>query len=228
MKVSRTKPTPEELREQDEEKAGRWLLTYCSLIITLVAVFMMLVSYSSVSRKKVESYHRSIGFTGKPTAAGVRGADQTEQAIAALTSHALMNGYSEKVQIVRLKDGFKVTIPGAMAFGSESVVLQESAYPLLGVMGGILKKGLFSLGIASYTGDVSLAATTPAAQWELSGCRANAVLRYFLSEQRIPGMRLASAGFGPWHPVMAGTSEEARQKNDRLEFIFVLNDGNVG
>ena len=191
-----------------------------SLIITLVAVFMMLVSYSSVSSGKLKSYHRSIGFTGTPSAAGERGADPTEEAIATLTNHTMMSGYSGKVQITRIKGGFKVTIPGTMAFASESAVLQDSVHPMLAAMSGILKKGLFSVGIASYAGEGSQATS----QWELSAGRANTVLRYFLQQGRIPSTRLASAGFGAWHPVVTDAGGESREKNDRMEFIFMLND----
>lgn len=52
--------------------------------------------------------------------------------------------------------------------------------------------------------------------WELSTARAISVAR-FLMDQGIPPERLAVAGFGEFHPLDPGTSDEARAKNRRIE-----------
>lgn len=52
--------------------------------------------------------------------------------------------------------------------------------------------------------------------WELSTARAISVAR-FLMDQGIPPDRLAVAGFGEFHPLDPGNTEEAHAKNRRIE-----------
>ncbi|MDE0717601.1 MAG: OmpA family protein, partial [Rhodospirillaceae bacterium] len=51
---------------------------------------------------------------------------------------------------------------------------------------------------------------------ELSARRAIAVVNFLIAEG-IPAGRLLAAGFGPHHPIDAGQTEEAYQKNRRIE-----------
>jgi chemotaxis protein MotB len=55
--------------------------------------------------------------------------------------------------------------------------------------------------------------------WELSTARATAVVKYLIS-QGIPADRLAATGFGEFQPIDPGRTEEAYQKNRRIEFKF--------
>lgn len=52
--------------------------------------------------------------------------------------------------------------------------------------------------------------------WELSTARAISVVRYLVSRGVPPG-RLVAAGFGEFQPIDAGTDEEAKRKNRRIE-----------
>ena len=52
--------------------------------------------------------------------------------------------------------------------------------------------------------------------WELSSTRATSVVRYFI-EQGIPAKRLVAAGFGEFQPLDREDTQEARDKNRRIE-----------
>lgn len=209
--------------EDDEEKKGRWLVTYCSLAITLVAVFMMLVSYSSFTGGKMKKYQKSMGI-GDSAGVVRRLADPVESSIEALTSHARQNGYSEKIEAVRTKNGFKAVIAGDFLFPPLSATLRAEATPLLEVITGILKKGFFSAGIAGHTAEVPVRTAEFTSTWELSGMRAVNVMNYLVKSGRIPESRLSAAGFGQYRPAVPEASPLAEGKNDRLEFLFVLQE----
>ncbi len=55
--------------------------------------------------------------------------------------------------------------------------------------------------------------------WELSQARALAVVRYLIAEG-IPPNRVAPTGFGEFHPLDTGGTEEALRKNRRIELKF--------
>jgi chemotaxis protein MotB len=52
--------------------------------------------------------------------------------------------------------------------------------------------------------------------WELSTARAVSVVRY-LADQGIPERRMSAAGFGEFHPIDTGGSEDALRRNRRIE-----------
>ena len=52
--------------------------------------------------------------------------------------------------------------------------------------------------------------------WELSTARAVSVVRY-LAGQGIPERRMSAAGFGEFHPIDVGDSQEALRRNRRIE-----------
>ena len=55
--------------------------------------------------------------------------------------------------------------------------------------------------------------------WELSQARALAVVRYLIAEGIAPN-RVAPTGFGEFHPLDTGDTEEALRKNRRIELKF--------
>ena len=52
--------------------------------------------------------------------------------------------------------------------------------------------------------------------WELSSARATSVVRYLI-EQGVPANRLVAAGFGEFQPLDVADTQEARNKNRRIE-----------
>ncbi|MGQ0456220.1 MAG: peptidoglycan -binding protein [Hyphomicrobium sp.] len=52
--------------------------------------------------------------------------------------------------------------------------------------------------------------------WELSTARASSVVKFLIS-RGVPADRLVAAGYGEFRPIESGTSEEALQKNRRIE-----------
>ncbi len=52
--------------------------------------------------------------------------------------------------------------------------------------------------------------------WELSTARAASVVKYLVT-RGVPGDRLVAAGYGEFQPVDPGNTEEAYQKNRRIE-----------
>jgi chemotaxis protein MotB len=72
------------------------------------------------------------------------------------------------------------------------------------------------LRVDGHTDSRPIATSQFPSNWELSTARAISVSR-FLMEQGIPPERLAVAGFGEYHPLDNGTSEEALARNRRIE-----------
>ncbi len=55
-----------------------------------------------------------------------------------------------------------------------------------------------------------------ASNWELSAARAISVVKYLI-DRGVPPERLAATGFGEFHPIDPGDSEQAKARNRRIE-----------
>lgn len=72
--------------------------------------------------------------------------------------------------------------------------------------------------VDGHTDNVPLLGTGEFADnWELSQARALSVVRFMQNDLGFPPGRMAATGFGEWQPVAAGSSEESRAQNRRIE-----------
>ncbi len=207
----------------DEATAGRWLVTYCSLAITLVSVFMMLVSYSSFAGAKVKKYRQSLGSGSGAyiPASAARLGDPVEPAMNELKKIADENGYSGKMDMIRIKNGFKAIMSSGVFFSPGSAKLKEESRAFLNDVTKMAKKSSFSVGVSGHTGELAAQTGENKSDWDLSVSRATGIMRYFLESGKMPAGRLAAAGFSRFRPIASTKTAEGAEKNDRVEFLFI-------
>ncbi|MEX6508827.1 peptidoglycan -binding protein [Jiella sp. M17.18] len=71
--------------------------------------------------------------------------------------------------------------------------------------------------VDGHTDNVPVSGSRFKDNWELATARADAVVRFLIS-QGVPPERLAATGFGQYQPLEEGDTPEARAKNRRIEF----------
>lgn len=74
----------------------------------------------------------------------------------------------------------------------------------------------WALQIDGHTDARPIASSQFPSNWELSTARAASVVKYMIS-RGVPADRLVAAGFGEFRPLEQGTSDEALQRNRRIE-----------
>ena len=72
------------------------------------------------------------------------------------------------------------------------------------------------LRVDGHTDNVPIHTEKFESNWDLSTSRAVAVVKY-LEKQGIPAQHLAAAGFGQYHPLEKGDTDQARARNRRIE-----------
>ncbi|MGD8334598.1 MAG: OmpA family protein, partial [Desulfobacterales bacterium] len=75
--------------------------------------------------------------------------------------------------------------------------------------------------IEGHTDNVPIRTFLFPSNWELSTARAVNVLRYFIEHHQIDSQRLSAEGFGEFQPLVANDTAENRNKNRRVEVIFI-------
>ena len=95
--------------------------------------------------------------------------------------------------------------------------LDALAKILLEIAPKIPKNIAWIIRVDGHTDDVPISNEKYDSNWRLSTDRALSVV-YYLRKKGVPAKHLAAAGFGEFHPLVKGKSEQARRKNRRIEF----------
>ncbi|MGB7287191.1 MAG: peptidoglycan -binding protein [Salaquimonas sp.] len=105
---------------------------------------------------------------------------------------------------------------GALNEGGKAEMLKV-ANALLQIGNEIPDDIAWVLRVDGHTDNVPLSGSGRYADnWELSQARALSVVKFFIS-QGIPAERLVAAGFGEFQPLEVGDTDDARNKNRRIE-----------
>ncbi len=225
----------------------RWLITYADMITLLLAVFVVLYALSDTNLKKFTAFAESMAnafdtkvfvgrdatsvSTGQGTGAtqastsfggGIVGADM-RSIRAAVGDAAIARGQEGSVSVERVADGIAIRISTSLLFRSGRAVLDDSSVDLVGAIARIIGGLPNEIRVEGHTDDLPPTGSLYADNWALSSARALAVL-HALHDAGVADRRLAAAGYGPFHPLTAGVSDEDRARNRRVD-VLVLYPG---
>jgi chemotaxis protein MotB len=111
-------------------------------------------------------------------------------------------------------------------FDKAQAEVSEGGQKLLGEVGkSLLGLSLYSIQVAGHTDSTRVVSAATQERfptnWELSTARATNVVRFLQERAKIPGNRLAAAGFAEFRPSASNASEDGRRKNRRIEILLV-------
>jgi chemotaxis protein MotB len=213
-------------RETEAGGGDSWLMTYCSVVIILISIFVMIFSYSTVERKKMEGFSDSIGGKKPPADAGRQGSGmgnpeeaQVESVLKSVEKILQERAVRDRVTTLRTRKGFRVTFTGKDFFSPESLKMREEVHPLLDELAQAVRGTPLQVGIAVMNRRPS-GEGSARSSWEHAAVSANLVLRYLNEKGGIPNRRLAAAGFANLQPV-TGESPGGAQ-HQMLELFFEM------
>ncbi len=225
--------------------ASGWEVVYTGFVLIMLCFFIMLCSFSTIEKSKVEhfvaSFSRAVSVL--PGGVKVRPGEQAryslpdiahEQGELGLIFQELQKavselGLAEHISFSSVRDGLVVRFADKALFDLGIAEISEEAFPLLDKIGAVISKCSHPVEIKGHTDDLPIHTDRFPSNWELSTARAVNVLRYFLEITGISAERLSAAGFGEFQPIVPNDTPEHRAKNRRVEFIFTLDkqDGAV-
>jgi chemotaxis protein MotB len=114
-------------------------------------------------------------------------------------------------------------------FLSGSAQLQNQGRIILDALGPTLLDLPNRLSIDGHTDSVPISTAQFASNWELSSDRANGVLRYLHSQEKLPYGRMSSAGFADTKPRNRADTPRAFAMNRRVEIVVLARvDNSLG
>ncbi len=226
--------------------AASWEITYCALVLILVAFFAMLVSYSSIEDDKVSNFMRGFGGTTPATFEPDLSSDETgymptageqvhmpSKEMTSLESKTVMLAFEklekaaaileadgDAVSIEKTDRGFKAVMQGDVLFSSGTADIDSALYHYLDEIVQVLRETDCMVRVEGHTDNVPIATARFPSNWELSTARAVNVIRYFLARGKLPADRLEAVGFSEYRPLASNDTDEGRARNRRVECYF--------
>lgn len=229
-----------------KESSERWLLTYSDLITLLLAFFVIMYGISSADAKKFSKFSASMKkafnvgvLDGSPSASvleqtmgiSTEAGSAEELSVASSELETVYNGMgslledealADRVSINVRPEGVAISVSGNLLFASGRAELRPDAVKLLQAVGKVLTDLPNPVRIEGHTDDIPPSGTEFSSNWELSGARAVAVVRYLTEIAGIDADRFSAVAYAQYQPVASNDTARSRAKNRRSE-ILILN-----
>ncbi len=215
--------------EDADPKAPLWLVTYSDMMTLLLALFVVIVSMSSIQESRLQEFLYSLSPGGPSdapprTEAPPKDSQQARQRA---------EGYEDILRIVqreKLGDhvavslteaGPHVVITDSVMFASGRTELIEPSRSVLLQVARALQGQVEGVVVTGYTDDQPIRNSTYPSNWELSAARAASVVRYMQEHTKwIKPEHYTAVGRGEFYPIAPNATPEGRGKNRRVEILF--------
>lgn len=180
--------------KEDEQ----WLLTYADTITNLMALFIMIISVSTINQAAFEQVTSKLKkeFSGKEPTKPI---EQIKKQIKKLVHDKNLD---TQVSVNSDKKGVVIEFASSAVFDPGSADLKPQIKPIFGQMSDELQakdyRG-YTIEVEGHTDDTPIQGGRYPSNWELSTARSTNVLRYFISKGIDPKV-LAASGFADTIP----------------------------
>ncbi len=225
------------LPEQEEERYGApaWVVTYGDMMSLLLCFFVMLLAFSTMEAERfkvVSGYIRdAFGVQAQ------RRHDEIPSGRTILESEASTPVYGKAELFERTREalapagldldaevlvearGVRVRIGDGPLFEPGSAVLEPAAGMVLTRLSRIVRDTGIRAVVEGHTDSAPIRTPAYPSNWELSGARAGAVVR-FMSGRGVPPDRMEAVGFADTRPLGDNATDDGRRRNRRVEIVL--------
>lgn len=145
--------------------------------------------------------------------------EELDQAVDDIKAAIEQTQMGDNVEVMAGPNGIRIRVKGALMFGPGSADLKPEARPFLDNLTLVLQKFPYNLLVEGHTDSSPISTARFPSNWELSGDRASAVLRYLITWGVDP-LRMTSIGLADNYPLAPNDSPENMAKNRRVEFVL--------
>lgn len=128
-------------------------------------------------------------------------------------------GLGQSVEITSGPRGVRMRVKGQLLFLPGQAQVRPEARRLLEAVAKVMRKFHYYLTVEGHTDSTPIHTPQFPSNWELSASRASAVLRFLLS-LGVPQRKVSAVGYAANYPLASNATQEGRNKNRRVEFVF--------
>ena len=213
------------------EEAEEWLIAYVDVITLLLALFVLIVSFSTLNESKFRELAQSLSSVmrgGVPLvklpvaietdlpAGGPRAADAVARE---LSDKFAEQGISSLVRVEAVGGKVRLEIRDDVLFAVGSAEVSERGAKLLDALAPTLGQGKYWISVEGHTDNVPIATEYFPSNWELSTARASNVVRRLVERKIEPG-HLRAVGHADTQPAADNAAPEGRARNRRVNLLL--------
>lgn len=226
-------PVKSQEKRPDWETSNVGLMLFTSLMILLLAFFIMLSSMAVIDeQRQIEALGSLLGAFGmmpgglSPDASSdgrsflggpLEAADKDMEQIRAALSDRIAEGV---VSTLKGRDYRIVRFESGALFAPGSVAILEGMKPVLKDVAEVLKKADYPLVIEGHTDDQPPQTEAFKDNWQVSALRALEVFRFLSEECGVDPKRMSAFGYAGYKPAAANTSPRNRARNNRIDLVL--------
>ncbi|MFH1139695.1 MAG: flagellar motor protein MotB [Pseudomonadota bacterium] len=224
----------QEEQRPDWETSNIGLMMFTSLMILLLAFFIMLSSIAVIDEKRqIQAFGSLIGafdilpgglspFSTQgssvaPPTSPMGPIDSDLNIIREVLNKTIL---MDKIHILRGRTRRIISLEAALLFPRDGVEITPQLKQTLGEIGRVIKDGDYPVVIEGHTDDQPPRTENLKDNWQVSGLRALAILNFFVREAKIDPTRLSAFGYGGAKPIRVNNSPENRARNNRVDIIL--------
>jgi chemotaxis protein MotB len=132
-----------------------------------------------------------------------------------------LKGFQSSIEVQAMTRGVALRARNQVLFKVGSADLMPEGEPVLGVVSDLFEEFVGDLSIQGHTDNVPIKTDRFPSNWELSTARAISVMRFLTTKRGASVRRLEVAGYADSRPVDESGTVESKQRNRRVEFIFL-------
>jgi len=225
-------------RHQQEERGPGVVVLYTSLMILLLAFFILLNAMGKVEEAKVEAAIQSLqsgfgllsGGDSPLIGAGRRLSSEVVMPIVPVEQdYRYIRGLSRtldldrEVSLLRSETSRTVVMSGGLLFEGDSTVLSDKGKEFLRLAAEVMRNSRYPISLYGHTDGPALLSPGGQDAWRISAERALAVLRYLVAQGVAPS-RLAAFGMAGFSPRVSPRDPNHARLNNRVEMVFDARD----
>jgi chemotaxis protein MotB len=235
--LGRLRGEPERSSGHGGGSGGRWLVSYADFVTLMFGFFLIL--WASANQDPVKFSELALAFrrafntgamvgmngTGEIVGKGGRMGQIVISPVMRISETAgemiEQMGLTDDVSVGMRRDGLVITLSGSLLFESGKADLRPESAEILSRLANLLEPTQGKIRIEGHTDNIPIATAAIPSNWELSGYRASAVLRYLTETVGLPADRFESAGYAEHRPLVPNDTREHRAQNRRVEIILM-------
>ncbi len=222
-------------QEECKEGAPEWVVTFGDMMTLLLCFFVLLLSFSTMETERfkiIAGYIREAfgvqldrHYTEIPSGDTVVTVEFNPPSTSNTVIYEQMVDLLKSLKLEQManaemeSDGVRLRLDGELVFKPASADLTDQSKLFLDYVAETIIDANASARIEGHTDSAPIHSSLYPSNWELSGARASAVVRY-LESRGVPGSYLEAVAFGDTRPVTENYTEEGRRKNRRVEVLI--------
>lgn len=197
-----------------DDEGESWLMSYLDVLTLLITLFVLLLALAG-NGDGDENQQRAA--TANFSASG--NAQAGIQSTGLKPRHDGVLPKLDGVTVSRSEQGLNLRIQDHLLFDSGQATLTDTGREVIKGVVPLLQDSTGQISVEGHSDSVPISTLRFPSNWELSGSRASAVLRY-LNGQGVSAERLRAIGYADTRPLASNEDAQGRAANRRVELVI--------